>query len=242
VEVGLWLRREGHRLAGIRLDSGDLAWLSIQARKLLDEAGLADTAILASNELDEHVVHALKDQKAAVGIWGVGTRLVTGWGDPALGGVYKLSAVRDGPGAPWKYRVKLSEQAAKTTTPGILQVRRYRHAAGYLADVVYDEDLGLPESPEMVDPLDHTRRRFIEAGTPGEDLLVPVLRGGRPVWTAPPLAEVRAHAQAELARFHSGVKRLVHPHSYPVGLERRLFDLRTRLVLEARHAIPGGEP
>jgi nicotinate phosphoribosyltransferase len=238
VEVGRWLAREGHRLAGIRLDSGDLAWLSQQARKMLDEAGLADAAIVASNELDEHVIQALQDQQAAIGIWGVGTRLVTGWGEPALGGVYKLSAVRDGPDQPWNYRVKLSEQLAKTTIPGIQQVRRYRHADGFLGDVVFETMLGLPPSPEMVDPLDFTRRRVIPEGTPYEDLLVPVLRGGAPVWTAPPLEAVRARAAEQLERFHSGVKRLVHPHAYPVGLERNLYDLRTRLILEARQRVP----
>jgi nicotinate phosphoribosyltransferase len=242
VEVGLWLRERGHRMAGIRLDSGDLAWLSQQARHLLDEAGLRDTAILASNELDEYVITALHDQNAAIGVWGVGTRLVTGWGEPALGGVYKLSAVRDGPDAPWVYRVKLSEQLAKTTVPGILQVRRYRHDEGYLADVIFDEDQGLPAAPEMVDPLDHTRRRVVPAGTPGEDLLVPVLRAGAPVWTPPPLSEVRARAQSGLAGFHAGVKRLVHPHAFPVGLARALHDLRTRLVLEARDAGHRGTP
>ncbi len=236
IEVGRELARDGHRLTGIRLDSGDLAWLSQQARRMLDEAGLTDTAILASNELDEQVIHALQDQKAAIAIWGVGTRLVTGWGEPALGGVYKLSAVRDGPGEPWKHKVKLSEQLAKTTVPGIQQVRRYRHGDGFLADVIYDLALGLPPSPEMIDPLDFTRRRTIPEGTPFEDLLVPVLREGRPVWTAPPLAEVRARAAAQLGQFHGGVKRLVHPHAFPVGLERSLYDLRTRLVLEARES------
>jgi nicotinate phosphoribosyltransferase len=132
--------------------------------------------------------------------------------------------------------VKLSEQLAKTTIPGILQVRRYHHRDGFLADVIHDVDLGLPDGPEMVDPLDHTRRRVLHPGTPGEDLLVPVLRGGRPVWEAPPLAEVRARAAAQLSRVHAGVKRLVHPHSYPVGLERSLYDLRTRLILTAREA------
>ena len=236
IEAGRWLAQHGHRLAGIRLDSGDLAWLSQQARTLLDAAGLQSTAILASNELDEHVIHALQDQKAAIGIWGVGTRLVTGWGEPALGGVYKLSAVRDGPGRPWIHRVKLSEQLAKTTIPGIQQVRRYRHGDGFLADVIFDTELGVPPSPEMVDPLDFTRRRTIPEGTPFEDLLVPVLRDGRPVWTAPPLAEVRARAAAQLAQFHAGVKRLVHPHAFPVGLERSLYDLRTRLIIEARES------
>ncbi len=242
IEVGRELRKDGQRLAGIRLDSGDLAWLSLQARRLLDEAGLTDTAILASNELDEHVIHALQDQKAAITVWGVGTRLVTGWGDPALGGVYKLSAVRDGPGRPWRPRVKLSEQLAKTTVPGILQVRRYHHAEGFLGDVIFDVELGIPPAPEMVDPLDFTRRRVIPEGTPFEDLLVPVLRQGAPAWAAPPLTEVRARAAAQLGRLHSGVKRLVHPHAYPVGLERSLHDLRTRLVLEAREGAVRGSP
>jgi nicotinate phosphoribosyltransferase len=234
IEVGKWLRERGHRLLGIRLDSGDLAWLSVQARKLLDEAGLTDTAVMASNELDETIVQALKDQDAAITVWGVGTRLVSAWGEPALGGVYKLSAVRSGPEAPWRYRVKLSEQAAKTTIPGVLQVRRYERPEGFLADVIYDCEKVLPEAPEMVDPLDLTRRRVIPAGTPGEDLLVPVLRRGRLVWKSPTLGELKARGAQQLSRLHGGVKRLVHPHQYPVGLERSLSELRTRLILEAR--------
>ena len=130
--------------------------------------------------------------------------------------------------------MKLSEQLAKTTVPGIQQVRRYSHAGGFLGDVIFDVELGLPPAPEMVDPLDFTRRRVIPEGTPFEDLLVPVLRRGAPAWTAPPLSAVRARAAAQLERLHAGVKRLVHPHAYPVGLERGLYDLRTRLVLEAR--------
>ncbi|HVP67554.1 MAG TPA: nicotinate phosphoribosyltransferase [Anaeromyxobacteraceae bacterium] len=234
IEVGKWLKERGHRLVGVRLDSGDLAWLSVQARRLLDSAGLTDTAVMASNELDESIVQALKDQEAAITVWGVGTRLVSAWGEPALGGVYKLSAVRSGPGAPWSYRVKLSEQAAKTTIPGILQIRRYEHPDGFLADVIYDVESGLPAAPEMIDPLDLTRRRVIPAGTPGEDLLVPVLRRGQPVWKSPSLEAMRERARSQLARLHAGVKRLVHPHQYPVGLERSLSEIRTRLILEAR--------
>ncbi len=234
VEVGLWLREQGHRLAGIRLDSGDLAWLSQEARRRLDAAGLRDTVIVASNELDEFVIQALRGQEAAVGVWGVGTRLVTGWGDPALGGVYKLSAMRAAPGDPWTPRVKLSEQAAKTSVPGRLQVRRFRSDGHFLADVIWDEERGIPEAPEMVDPLDPTRRRVIPAGTPGEDLLVPVLRRGELLAPSPPLAAGRARVREQLAGFHSGVKRLLHPHQFPVGLEHALHELRMRLVLEAR--------
>ncbi len=236
IEAGRWLREQGKELAGIRLDSGDLAWLSIEARHLLDEAGFPRAAILASNELDETIIHSLKDEGARIAVWGVGTRLVTAHGDGALGGVYKLGAVRDGPGAPWVRKVKLSEQAAKVNIPGILQVRRFEYGAGRAeADVIYDELLGLPPRSVMIDPLDPTRRREVPVG-PSEDLLVPVFRGGRQVYTPPPLAEVRARTQAQLARFHGGVKRFVYPHRFPVGLERGLNEVRTQLILDARRA------
>ncbi|HTN53054.1 MAG TPA: nicotinate phosphoribosyltransferase, partial [Anaeromyxobacter sp.] len=171
IEAGRWLRERGHEMLGIRLDSGDLAWLSLEARRLLDEAGFPEAAIFASNELDEEIIQSLKDQGAPIAVWGVGTRLVTGHGEGALGGVYKLGAVRPSPGAPWEHRVKLSEQAAKVTIPGLLQVRRFRGERGFLADVIYDELLGLPAPAVMVDPVDLTRRREIGTGTPGEDLL-----------------------------------------------------------------------
>ncbi|MCM2333407.1 MAG: nicotinate phosphoribosyltransferase [Anaeromyxobacteraceae bacterium] len=236
IEACRWLRSVGKEPVGIRLDSGDLAWLSIEARRLLDEAGFPAAAIMASNELDELLIQSLHDQGAKVAVWGVGTRLVTGAGDGALGGVYKLGAVRDGPAAPWRPRLKVSEAAGKTTVPGRLQVRRYAGPGGFLADCIHDLDLGLPAAPVIVDPLDVTRRREIPAGTAGEDLLVPVFRGGRRVWRAPPLEESRARVRAQLAAFHAGVKRFLHPHQYPVGLERRLSDLRVDLTLAARRA------
>jgi nicotinate phosphoribosyltransferase len=233
IEAGRWLRSQGKKLVGIRLDSGDLAWLSIEARRLLDEAGFRDAAILASNELDEEIIASLEDQGARISVWGVGTRLVTGHDDGALGGVYKLGAVRASADSPWERRVKVSEQAAKTTIPGILQVRRVEEAGAPVADVIYDELLGFSSPAVMVDPLDPTRRREL-AATAGTDLLVPVFRRGRRVYDPPILADVRARARAELARFHPGVKRFVNPHQFPVGLERRLHDVRTQLVLEAR--------
>ena len=241
VEAGRWLRAQGHEMVGIRLDSGDLAWLSQQARRMLDEGGFPRAAILASNELDEHVIQSLRDQSAAIAVWGVGTRLVTGHPDGALGGVYKLCAVRSGPDAPWEPRLKLSEQIEKTTIPGVLQVRRFRHPGGEaLADAIWDEGLGIPSPCVIADPADPTRRRELPADAPGEDLLVPVFRRGRRVWRAPPLAQVRARTLEQLSGFHLGVKRFLNPHRFPVGLERRLHDLRTRLVLEARRA-PGVE-
>ena len=112
-------------LLGVRLDSGDLAWLSIETRRLLDAAGFHDTRIVASNDLDEHLITSLKGQGAVIAIWGVGTKLATAYDQPALGAVYKLSALRDAEGR-WQPRLKVSEQAANTTIPGVLQVYRFR--------------------------------------------------------------------------------------------------------------------
>jgi nicotinate phosphoribosyltransferase len=233
IETARRLRACGHELGGIRLDSGDLAYLSIEARRLLDEAGFPGATIVASNDLDEQVIASLKQQGAAISVWGVGTRLVTGGDQPALGGVYKLAAVRR-PGEPWQHRVKVSEQAIKTTTPGIQQVRRFETAAGFLADVIYDEEQGLEPEVMIVDPVDPTRRKRIPEGAAGHDLLVPVAREGRIVFDPAPLPEVRARVARQLERLHVGIKRFVHPHQYPVGLSPRLHELKTRLVLEAR--------
>src|SRR5512133_3478663 len=236
IEAARWLRAQGKELVGIRLDSGDLAWLSQEARRMLDEAGFPKAVVLASNELDERVIQSLKDQGAKIAMWGVGTRLVTGQDDGALGGVYKLTAVRSGPGEPWSPRLKISEQIEKTTIPGLLQVRRFSHDGEFLSDAIWDEGLGLPSPAVIVDPADPLRRRELPADTPGEDLLVPIFRDGRRVYDPPPLAQVRARTGAQLARFHAGVKRFMNPHQFPVGLERRLHELRADLVLAGRGA------
>jgi nicotinate phosphoribosyltransferase len=238
VEAGRWLRERGHEMIGIRLDSGDLAYLSIEARKILDQAGFPRASILASNELDERIVASLKHQGATIDLWGVGTRLVTGHDQSALGGVYKLAAVRE-PGGAWQHRLKLSEQSAKVSYPGMLQVRRFEVGGEPLGDMIHDELLGATDSRTLVDPADATRRKSLPPAAVGEDLLVPVYRAGRRVYESPPLAELRARARRQLARFHAGIRRFTHPHEYPVGLEPRLHDLRTRLTLEARQRNHG---
>jgi nicotinate phosphoribosyltransferase len=235
IAAGRWLRAAGHELAGIRLDSGDLAWLSVEARRMLDAAGFAEAAIVASNDLDEHLIESLKHQGAAIGVWGVGTKLVTAYDQPALGGVYKLGAVRR-PDGTWDHKLKLSEQAVKVSTPGILQVRRFAGATEYLADCIYDLAADPPAAFILVDPLDPTRRRHFAGETPAEDLLEPVLRGGEVAGPRPSLAEIRARAQEQLGRFHAGIKRLTHPHQYPVGLELGLHQRKTDLILNARAA------
>ncbi len=241
IEVGNWLRANGHKLIGIRLDSGDLAYLSSEARGLLDAAGFTDARIYASNELDEDVIRSLKEQHARIGVWGVGTHLATAYGQPALGGVYKLSALRQ-PGEPWQHKIKLSEQAAKISTPGVQQVRRFSRAGEFLGDMIFDESLTpaatLSETGSagrtIIDPLDATRRKQFPAEASGEDLLVPVWQDGRRVYQSPPLTAIRARAQEQLRHLHAGVKRFVNPHQYPVGLETNLMELRTNLILEAR--------
>ncbi len=232
VTVGNELRAMGHELAGIRLDSGDLAYLSIEARKILDAGGFPEAAIVASNDLDERLITSLKLQGATINVWGVGTRLVTAYDQPALGGVYKLAAVRD-PGGPWQYRIKLSEQAAKISTPGVQQVRRYTHEGMFVADMIYDA-AGAVTTHTLIDPLDPTRQRTFAADAPHEDLLVPVFRKGELVGPLPTLHASRARTAAQVAALHPGIRRFDNPHQYPVGLEKHLHDLRTRLVLDAR--------
>jgi len=233
VEVGKELRQRGSELVGIRLDSGDLAFLSIEARKILDKSGFSNAAIIGSNDLDEHIIESLKNQGAKINIWGVGTRLVTAYDQPALGGVYKLSAIRK-PGGAWEHKVKLSEQAAKITNPGILQVRRSRTENEFVGDAIYDLELGPPPAVTIVDPLDVTRRKHIPAETAHEDLLIPIFRQGKLVYEPPTLDEIRYRVQRQLEMLHPGIKRSVNPHQYPAGLELALHELKTKLVLKAR--------
>jgi nicotinate phosphoribosyltransferase len=236
IETGRKLQQRGHKLAAIRLDSGDLAYLSIEARKLLDEAGFKDTAILASNDLDETIIASLRQQGAKITMWGVGTKLVTAFDQPALGGVYKLAALRNEQGT-WEYKMKLSEQAIKISTPGIQQVRRFRDERGFIADMIYDlesmnSQLGKPTT--MIDPLDLTKRRHFDSKQPYEDLLAPVFQSGKRVYDLPDIHAVRARVQSQLACLQPGVKRFVNPHLYAVGLEKGLHDLKTNLILALR--------
>ncbi|MGA2496423.1 MAG: nicotinate phosphoribosyltransferase [Tepidisphaeraceae bacterium] len=236
IETGRRLREMGHEMIGIRLDSGDMAYLSIEARRMLDEAGFEKAVIVGSNDLDERIIDSLKQQRARINVWGVGTRLVTAYDEPALGGVYKLGAVRPSANQPWQLKVKVSEQIAKTTTPGMLQVRRFIGPEGFAGDMIYDQAvLGAPQGEaRIIDPKDLTRQKRFPLATPHEDLLMPIFRGGQCVYECPPIPDVRQHVQAQLAGLHAGVKRFLNPHEYPVGLESRLHELKTQLVIQAR--------
>lgn len=233
IEVGKWLRDHGKKLLGIRLDSGDLAYLSIKSRELLDAAGFNEATIFASNELDETIISELKRQGAQINVWGVGTHLVTGEDQPALDGVYKLSAIRD-PGGAWKYKLKLSEQMVKISNPGILQVKRFYNNKENLADMLYDIHTDVSGDACIVDPLDSTRQKVLKKGVQSRDLLVPVFCEGKKVYDLPSLQEIHAKTKQELDRFNVGIKRFLNPHQYSVGMERSLYELKVNLIRNIR--------
>lgn len=233
IEVGQWLKARGKKLVGVRLDSGDLAYLSIKSRQMLDAAGFPEAKIVASNELDEVLISELKRQGAQITIWGVGTNLVTARDQPALDGVYKLSAIRD-PGGPWKYKLKLSEQMIKVSNPGILQVKRFYTSKGNVADAIYDIHTKIDRDFQIVDPLDQTRYRTLNKDLHSRDLQVPIFRQGRLVYDLPPLNEIRNTTQEELKKFHVGIKRFLNPHQYVVGLEKSLYELKIQLIQNIR--------
>lgn len=234
IAEGHKLRARGHELVGIRLDSGDLAELSKAARHKLDAAGFPRASIVASNDLDEYEITALKRAGAKIDVWGVGTRLATAYDQPALGGVYKLSALRADADSGWRRMVKLSDTPIKTSTPGILQLRRYQKAGQALLDVVYDEQLGAPApgaAASDIDPLSDARIELPDdPGLTSEELLRPILRAGQRVAELPAIADIRTRALTELAKLPAAVRRLDAPAPYPVALEPRLAELKRELI------------
>jgi len=235
-QVGHWLRKQGHELVGVRLDSGDFSQLSTQARKILDEAGFPNANIVGSNDLDERAIEQLKAQGTSINIWGVGTHLVTAFDQPALGGVYKLTVIRDSNGK-WQEKIKLSEDPEKVNNPGILQVRRY-HAEEFLEDVIYDEEHGIPASCAAVNLEDPTQTHAVPGDSSWIDLLVPVFRSGEAIYKEPSLGETRERAQTQLAQLPSAVKELTRPQGYPVSLERSLHERKEALIRQAQQPPP----
>jgi nicotinate phosphoribosyltransferase len=233
IDVARDLRAQGTALQGIRLDSGDLAFLSKEGRRLLDEAGFPEVGIVASNDLDEYLIESLKLQGARIDTWGIGTRLVTAYDQPALGGVYKLAALRR-PDGSWDYKLKLSEQLVKISTPGIQQVRRYYGEQGFIADMIYSEEQQVPTPAVIIDPSDPTKRKTLEAGTAYEDVLVPVFRQGTLVYELPALPAIQERARRQLSQLHETIRRFLNPHIYPVGLEADLHAQKMGLILELR--------
>ncbi|MBA3542690.1 MAG: nicotinate phosphoribosyltransferase [Deltaproteobacteria bacterium] len=232
ITVGNELRARGHKLAGIRLDSGDLAHLSIESRKLLDAAGFPDAKIVASNDLDEVLISSLQEQGARIDIWGVGTKLVTAYDQPALGGVYKLGASRDERGV-WHEAIKLSEQPIKISNPGVLQVRRLRRDGWLVGDVIYDINAGFA-GPTLYDLEDPTRLPVTPEFDSAVDLLVTMLDKGDTVRPPDELATCRARAAEELAHLSVRSRRFLNPQPHPVGLDRHVHTRKQELIARAR--------
>lgn len=219
---------------GIRLDSGDLAYLSKKARKMLDAAGFPDAIISASNDLDEYLIDSLKVQGAAITSWGVGTHLITAKDCPSFGGVYKLAAVK-GPDGAFIPKIKLSENSEKVTNPGNKTIYRiYEKDSGKvkadlicLVDEKYDEN----ENLSLFDPLEPWKKTKLKGGTyTMREMMVPVFIGGECVYESPKVMDIREYCKQELETLWPETRRLVNPHKVYVDLSKKLYDIKIELL------------
>jgi nicotinate phosphoribosyltransferase len=220
----------------VRLDSGDGVALSAKARRMLDKAGFANAKIVGSGDLDEYVITDLKQRGARIDVWGVGTKLATGQPDAALGVIYKLGAIRR-PGDQWQYRIKVSEEPAKASVPGSLQVRRFYQPDGrFMADAIYETDHGVAEPCEIVD-VEKEAKTQIPANTRYSDLLVPIFRAGQLVYEEPNIELSRDHLREQLRCAPPEILRLKNPLAYRIGLERSLHELRSNLISRVKEQL-----
>ena len=235
IKVGRELRDAGKgELIGIRLDSGDLAYLSKQSRRVLDENGFKETKIIASSDLDEWLIESLKKQGAKIDIWGVGTRLVTSYSCPALGGVYKLTAIaEDGDMVP---KIKRSDNPEKITNPGVKKLVRYYDEGGMMrGDVLFlDDEIPDPGKPTRAyHPMFPHVYKTYPPHFEREELFVPVFINGKRVYDTPPLVEIQENFRRNLDRLGSEFKRLQNPHVYHVSLSEKLFRVKQELLMNA---------
>ncbi len=220
---------------GIRLDSGDLAYLSKKAKKMLTEAGFPDAIISASNDLDETLINSLKIQGAAINSWGVGTNLITSKDCPSFGGVYKLAAVLDRKTGEFNPKIKLSENAEKITNPGNKAIKRIysRETGKIIADLiclegeVYDENHSLL----LFDPIETWKKTHLAPNTyTMRDLLIPVFQGGKCVYESPAVMDIKAYCKKELDTLWDESRRLVNPHEVHVDLSKPLWNMKNQLL------------
>lgn len=232
IQVGRELREKGYELMGIRLDSGDLAYLSKEARLMLDEAGFQDAVIVASSDLDEWLLESLKRQGARVDIWGIGTRLVTSFSSPALGGVYKLTAL-DENGERMVPKIKRSDNPEKITNPGLKRVFRMFDQRGKMrGDVLFFANEEVPASARFraYHPMySHISKSYPKAFQMKE-LLVPIFEKGKLVYSTPSVQQVRKNTLQNLSQLDAAYKRFQNPHTYHVSLSSHLFKAKQRLL------------
>ena len=233
------MREKGIELKnyGIRLDSGDLSYLSKKARQLLDNAGFKDAIISASNDLDENLISSLKLQGAKISSWGVGTNMITSKDCPAFGGVYKLSAVYESDKKAFKAKIKLSENAEKNTNPGNKKIYRIydNDTKKIIADLICLEEETLNTSEELLlfDPLDTWKKTLLPADTYyTKELLVPIFKNGNCVYQSPSVMEIREYCKEEMDTLWEESRRLEYPHRTHVDLSQKLWDLKNNLLNE----------
>lgn len=222
----------GFRPKSVRIDSGDISYLSKAIRKVLDEEGFSDCGIMASNSLDEYVIESLLEQGAEINSFGVGERLITSKSDPVFGGVYKLSAVEDDEGNIIP-KIKISENVEKITIPGFKQVHRFfdKDTHAPIADVIslHDEDFSEEEEIEIFHPV-HTWKRKTINNFYTRKLLVPIFKGGELVYDSPTISEIREFANSEVANLWDELKRFDNPHEYFVDLSQSLWNIQNELL------------
>lgn len=233
------MREKGIELKnyGIRLDSGDLSYLSKKARQLLDNAGFKDAIISASNDLDENLISSLKLQGAKISSWGVGTNMITSKDCPAFGGVYKLSAIYESDKKAFKAKIKLSENAEKNTNPGNKKIYRIydKDTKKIIADLICLEEETLDTSEELLlfDPLDTWKKTLLPSHTYyTKELLVPVFKNGNCVYQSPSVMEIREYCKEEMDTLWEESRRLEYPHRTHVDLSQKLWDLKNNLLNE----------
>ena len=224
----------GCRMKGVRIDSGDIAYLSIQTRKMLDEAGMQDCGIVVSNSLDEFLVRDLLRQGAQINSFGIGERLITAKSDPVFGGVYKLVAVEASDGAIIP-KIKISDNPEKVTNPHFKKVWRLYEEGKAVADLLtlYDERIDTDRSLEIFDP-EYTWKRKTLIEFEAKELLVPIFQKGELVYRSPSLPEIAAYCDEQVALQWEEVKRFDNPHNYYVDLSQNLWDLKHDLLKEKR--------
>ena len=250
------LKAKGHQPVGIRMDSGDLAFLSIQAAIMLDKAGFPDTKIVLSNQMDElviwQIITQIKEDAPRNGVnpdklikrlaYGVGTRLITSEGDPALDGVFKLVAINKD--NEWVPAIKISENPEKTLNPGYKKVwRLYDQSKKAIADVLsmQNEDLCATQAIHLNHPTDQTKHRVLECSQISkiETLHETILDEGKLVYDFPSLEDIRKTREEDIQRLHSGVRRLMNPHGYHVSLTDKLWNLKKELIFQYTNGSKG---
>jgi nicotinate phosphoribosyltransferase len=233
------LAPKGIRKCGIRIDSGDITYLTKKVRKMLDDAGWTECRIVISNSLDEYIIRELIRQGAEVDAFGVGERLITAKSDPVFGGVYKLCAVEREDGS-IKPKIKISENVGKITTPHFKKVYRLRGRDTGKAEAdllcVWDETVDDTKPLEIFDPHHTWKRKTLENFTATE-LLVPIFKDGKQVYDLPKLSDIRRHCEEEIAGMWDEVRRFSNPHNYYVDLSQKLWDIKNDM-LKARGASP----